>query len=117
MIKIDDQSNMPIYEQIIKEIKRNIFEGKLKAEEQMPSIRELAKNLGVNPNTVKKSYTILENENIIVTKSTKGTFITNQLDKIVEEAKEKCYNIIECEIKELKRLKVDHKEILERISR
>lgn len=117
MIKIDNQSSMPIYEQIIKEIKRNIFEGKLKAEEQIPSIRQLAQTLGVNPNTVKKSYTILENEKIIITRSTKGTFITNHTDKIVEEAKEKCYNIIECEIKELKKLKVDHKEILERISR
>lgn len=117
MIKIDNQSSMPIYEQIIKEIKRNIFEGKLKAEEQIPSIRQLAQTLGVNPNTVKKSYTILENEKIIITRSTKGTFITSHIDKIVEEAKEKCYNIIECEIKELKKLKVDHKEILERISR
>ena len=64
MITLDEQSRIPIYEQIINEVKRNVLEGFLKPKDQIPSIRELANTLGINPNTVKKSYTALENQNI-----------------------------------------------------
>ena len=57
IISLDYQSRTPIYEQIIKEVERYVALNILKPNEQIPSIRELATNLGINPNTVKKAYT------------------------------------------------------------
>lgn len=115
MITLDDQSRIPIYEQIINEVKRNVLEGFLKPKDQIPSIRELANTLGINPNTVKKSYTVLENQNIIQSKSTKGTFITAKIDQILHDAVETCYNKIDAEIETLENLGISKSDILERI--
>lgn len=117
MIELDEQSTMPIYEQIIHEIKRNVLQGKLKPKDQIPSIRELANTLGVNPNTVKKSYSILENQHIIQSRSTKGTFITSKIDHILQDTIDLCYNNIEMEIEQLIKLGISKDEIIERISR
>ncbi len=115
MITLDEKSRIPIYEQIINEVKRNILQGFLKPKEQIPSIRELATTLGINPNTVKKSYAVLENQNIIQSRSTKGTFITSKIDHILEETVDSCYNRIIKEINELKRLGISERDILEKI--
>ena len=56
MINIDYKNSAPIYEQIVEQIERYIAFGVMKPKEQIPSIRELASNLGINPNTVKKAY-------------------------------------------------------------
>ena len=56
IINLDYQSRTPIYEQIINEFERYVALGILKPKEQIPSIRELASTLGINLNTVKKSY-------------------------------------------------------------
>ncbi len=115
MITLDEQSRIPIYEQIVNEVKRNVVEGFLKPKDQIPSIRELATTLGINPNTVKKSYTALENQNIIQSQSTKGTFISAKIDHILQDTIDKCYNNIETEIETLKNLGISQNEILERI--
>lgn len=115
MIELNYQSRTPIYEQIINEVKRNVLEGVLKPKDQIPSIRELATSLGVNPNTVKKSYTILENQNVIQSISTRGTFITEKIDHIVQEMIETCYNKIENEVCQLHKLGLTTEEIKERI--
>ena len=59
-ININYNSRIPIYEQIVSEIERLVSLNILKPDSQIPSIRELACTLGINPNTVKKSYDILE---------------------------------------------------------
>ena len=65
MINLDYQSRTPIYEQIISQIEKYVALGVLKPKEQIPSIREMASVLGINPNTVKKAYSILESRNIL----------------------------------------------------
>ncbi|MCI8394194.1 MAG: GntR family transcriptional regulator [Bacilli bacterium] len=115
MIDIDYQSRTPIYVQIVNEIEKCIIHGKLKPEDQMPSIRELASELGINPNTVKKSYSELENKNIIKSISTKGTFITSKIEEIVEEKINTSFGVIQKEIDELKMLGFTLDEIRERI--
>ena len=114
MITLDEQSRTPIYEQIINEIKRNVIQGSLKPHEQIPSIRELASTLGINPNTVKKSYMVLENQNIIESRSTKGTFISPKIDHILQDTVNLCYNKIEMEILQLQKLGIKKEEILKR---
>lgn len=83
-INIDFGKRTPIYEQIIEEVERLVSLNILKENEQIPSIRDLACTLSINPNTVKKAYDILESKNIIVSKSTKGTFISENVHKAKE---------------------------------
>lgn len=112
MINIDYQSRIPIYKQIENEIERYVSLGILKPNEQIYSIRELAANLGINPNTVKKAYTELEIKGVIKTISTKGTFITENIDTIRKEKIQERINKIKAEIGELKKLGLTQEEIM-----
>ena len=65
MFDLDLQSRTPIYEQLYKKTIELIIKGVLKENEQLPSVRSLAKEIGVNPNTVAKAYQELERNNYI----------------------------------------------------
>lgn len=116
-INLDYQSRIPIYEQIVNNIKKYVAVGILREKSQIPSIRELANNLGINPNTVKKAYDILENKGVIMTISTKGTFISNNTKMVLENKIDKEINLIKDKIRELENMGISKKEIIERIEK
>ena len=116
MINLDYQSRMPIYEQIVREIEKFVALDILKPEQQIPSIREMATTLGVNPNTVKKAYSILESRGVIVTLSTKGTYITQKIDKVVQKSIDDKIDEIKNIIEEIEKLGVSKDDIIKRIS-
>lgn len=107
---IDFHSHVPVYVQIKENIKSKILNGELKAGDFIPSIRTLAKNIGVNINTVSRAYRELEVEGIICAERGEGYFVTN-----IENSKIKLELIEEFEkmIQRLKQLKVSKKQILE----
>jgi GntR family transcriptional regulator len=74
---IDPDSGVPVYLQISHAIKRSIALGSLRGGEQIPSVREVAEMLTVNPNTVAKAYQLLERDRIVVTKKGIGTFVAD----------------------------------------
>lgn len=76
LLNIDSRSSKPIYEQIISGIKENILKGIFSPEDKLPSVREMASMLTVNPNTVSKAYNELEREKVIETIRGRGTFIS-----------------------------------------
>ncbi len=76
-IRIDNASNRPVYRQIIDQIKRDIALGRLIKDEKLPTVRQLAAQLTINPNTIAKAYRQLESEGIIVTRPGSGAFIAN----------------------------------------
>ena len=115
LISLDYQSRTPIYEQIVLEIERYVALGILKTEDQLPPIRELATELGINPNTVKKAYSILESKGVIVSLSTKGTFISIHTEKVTQEKIESKISDIKNIIEELEKLGLTREEILKRI--
>lgn len=115
LITLDYQSRIPIYEQIIKEFEKFIALGIIKPNEQIPSIRELAYSLGINPNTVRKSYEKMETMGIIKTVSTKGTFVTDASDIAIDNKINESINKIEEIIKELELLGISKKEILKKL--
>lgn len=117
MINLDYQSRMPIYEQIVQEIERYVALEILKPQQQIPSIREMASNLGVNPNTVKKAYDILESRGVIVTLSTKGTFITAKTDKILKNSIDEKIEKIKRDIKEIEKYGISKDEIIQRLTK
>jgi len=75
--RIDNTSDRPVYQQIIDQVKRDIALGRLIKDEKLPTVRQLAKQLAINPNTIAKAYRQLEQEGIIVTKPGAGAFVTN----------------------------------------
>ena len=76
-IRIDNASSRPVYRQIIDQIKRDIAMGRLIKDEKLPTVRQLAAQLAINPNTIAKAYRQLESEGIIVTRPGAGAFIAN----------------------------------------
>lgn len=75
-IQINSASNRPVYQQIIDHIKRDIALNRLKNGEKLPTVRQLAAQLAINPNTIAKAYRQLEQDGIIVTRPGAGAFIT-----------------------------------------
>ena len=80
MIQLDLRGNKSIYEQIIDKFKELIMRGTMKQGDKMPSVRELSRTLGVNPNTIQKAYRELERKGYIYTAAGVGTFVADKKD-------------------------------------
>ncbi|ACA46657.1 GntR family transcriptional regulator [Clostridium botulinum] len=113
-ILISNASEQPIYEQILCQIKAAIIQGELKEGEILPSIRNLAKEVGVSVITTKRAYEELEKEGFVETVKGKGTFVAAQNKELLREKKIK---IIEEKLNEViedsKLLDISYEEILE----
>lgn len=102
MIGIDLQNRKPIYEQIVERFQTLIVNGILEPDSQMPSVRSLAMELSINPNTIQKAYMILEQEGYIYPVKGRGNFVSgnaelkkkkqesifSELGELVEKGKE-----------------------------
>jgi len=88
-VTISYSSSLPIYEQIISQIRHQIINGQLKENDSLPSIRKLAKELGISIVTTKRAYDELEKESLIHTVRGKGSFIARQNKKLIREKKMK----------------------------
>ena len=111
MIIIDYKDTRPIYEQVAEKFKALILKGAMQADEQMPSVRSLAMELSINPNTIQKAYTELEREGFIYTVKGRGNFIAGT-EKLLEEKKKCCLDEILILIKEIMEYGVTGEEIL-----
>ncbi|MEJ6951485.1 GntR family transcriptional regulator [Natronospora cellulosivora (SeqCode)] len=78
---VDPQSGVPIYVQLKKQLKTSIANGLLKEGEKLPTVRELALELTINPNTVARVYKELERENVVRTERGRGTFVDVRTEK------------------------------------
>ena len=81
-IRIEPSSSVPIYRQIMDQIKFQIAAGVAKEGDKLPSVRELASSLAVNQNTILKVYTELTRENILVVERGEGTFVSSDSPRI-----------------------------------
>ena len=88
-IRIDNASDRAVYQQIIDQVKRDIACGKLMKEERLPTVRQLASQLAINPNTIAKAYQQLEREGIIVTRPGAGAFVANLDSSLSTSVKKK----------------------------
>jgi GntR family transcriptional regulator len=75
VLTVDPRSGVPIYLQIIEQIKRSVALGVLQAGEQLPTVKQLALDLTVNPNTVARAYRELERDSVIETSPGRGSFV------------------------------------------
>ncbi len=115
MVNLDYQSRASIYEQIINEIERYVALGIYKPLQQLPSVRELASNLGINPNTVKKAYSELEKKGVITTISTKGSFVSENVEDVVNMRVEQGIANIKEIISSLEKLGLTKEDIIKKI--
>jgi GntR family transcriptional regulator len=76
LVNLDAHDRRPLYLQIMDEVRRAVVRGTLRAEEPLPSVRELAAELVVNPRTVSQAYHELEREGVVYTRRGHGTFVS-----------------------------------------
>ena len=81
---IDPSSGTPIYRQLVDQVRQAVASGVLRAGDKLPSVRDLAVELAVNPNTVAKAYQELEREGVVETPRGRGSFIADR-DHTVSE--------------------------------
>ena len=112
MVIIDKTSRRPYYEQLVLSIKEDILHGILEPGDKIPSVREMAKQLLMNPNTVSKAYQILEGEQVLVTVKGRGTFV-KQSEKGVRDLRriEELQNQFKELVIEAKHLQVTQSEL------
>ncbi len=88
MFELDLRSRIPIYEQLVERIKEMIIAELLKTDEQLPSVRSLAQQLTINPNTIQKAYRELEHQGYVYTVQGRGNFVAPVMEKMQNEKKE-----------------------------
>lgn len=85
-MKFEFDNNIPIYVQLVEQLKIYIISGKLKPGERLPSVRDLALETKVNPNTMQKAFVELETLKLIYTESTNGRYVTTD-EKLISRIK------------------------------
>lgn len=83
MLQIDVMSRTPVYEQIVSQIERLVAAGVMSPGDQMPSVRGLSMQLSVNPNTIQKAYTELDNRGYVTSVPGKGCFISPEAATLI----------------------------------
>jgi GntR family transcriptional regulator len=112
MITIETSGFIPIYEQIKKGVKSEISLGVLKANEALPSIRDLAAELVVNPNTVARAYRELELEGFITTRKGKASFVAENSSSLIQGEKARLLeDVFDRAITEARKFGLDAAEI------
>lgn len=112
MILIDYKSRTPIYEQIIENVKTLIVSGVLQRDEQLPSVRQLAQELAINPNTIQRAYAELEREGIIYSLKGRGSFVGSSLGELRSVQQTELLAQLEVLSRELMQLEVRKEQIL-----
>jgi DNA-binding transcriptional regulator YhcF (GntR family) len=107
---------IPIYVQIIQYIKKKIILAEIKGGERLPSVRDFAIEFKVNPNTIQRVYTELENEKLIFTQRGIGKFVTEESDVVTKLKKDMFNEIIDNFIRDSKELGFSKDEIVTIIS-
>ena len=117
-INIDPSSGLPIYLQIAQQIKTAVAMGRLLPEEPLPSVRQLAVELAVNPNTVARAYLDLEIEGVIYKRQGAGTFVSGQgVEMSKQERRRVLSELFERALVEGVNLGMDERELRETFER
>jgi len=111
---IDPSSGTPIYRQIVDQVRQAVASGVLRAGEKLPSVRDMAVELAVNPNTIAKAYQELERDGVIETPRGKGSYVADREDVLSEaERARQLSEVIHRLVAEAYRLRVPADRVLQ----
>ena len=116
MLQLNYRDAKPIYEQIKDGIRHLLLSNAILADEKLPSVRELASNLAINPNTIQKAYRELEQEGYVYTVSGRGSFAA-PLDEVGTARQQMLFAQFDEAVTELLYLKKTPEELKQRIDR
>jgi GntR family transcriptional regulator len=88
-LHVDTASRLPIYRQLAQQIREAIARGELQPEKGLPSVRQLSRDLVVNPNTVARAYTELEREGLLVSRPGRGIFVAQPRNDLTPAARDR----------------------------
>lgn len=88
-LRIDPAAPEPLFEQIGQRVKESVAAGLMAPGDRLPSVRELARELAINPNTVARAYEALERDGVIVRRQGSGCFITEQASPLRDDERKK----------------------------
>lgn len=115
-MKWEFKNGIPIYLQIIDQIKRQIVSGELAPGSRIPAVRDLAQEAGVNPNTMQRALTQLEQEGLLYTQRTSGRFVTQE-EEIMKQTRIQLSDEYIAELfKHLQELGLSRDDIVEAVS-
>ncbi len=117
MIQVDLRSRQPLYEQLYENIRKLILDGDLSQDEQLPSVRELASDLAINPNTIQKAFRQLERDGYVYAVRGKGNFVDVIKKDIREREQKAALARLSIAVEEAKRLDISVEEIEEEVRR
>lgn len=106
-------SDRPIYSQLIEQITLAIVSGEYRSGDKLPSVRDLAQEAAVNPNTMQKALSELEREGLVYTQRTAGRFITEDIAMIEEKKQQLALRQIEKFLTRMSGLGISHEKIIE----
>ena len=116
MIYINYQDRRPIYEQIVERFANLIVKGALEPGSQMPSVRQMAAELSINPNTIQKAYGVLEQEGYIYPVKGRGSFVAGD-DAVREKRRQVSLDRLDVCLREIRDLGMDREECLAEVCR
>ena len=114
MIQLNYRDPRPIYEQVKDGIRKLAYSGVMEPDEKLPSVRELASKLAINPNTISKAYKELEQEGFLYTITGRGTFINQDFD-LNDRRKNELFQQFDKVVKELYESSVSIEALKERL--
>jgi len=109
---VDLRDRKQLYEQLIDNIKALILSGDLKKDDKLPSVRSLAKELGINPNTIQKAYTELERCGIIVSMPGRGSMVLAERESLRDEMSGKLENAMTALAREMRESGIGKEEFV-----
>lgn len=111
MIIINYKDRRPIYEQVVERFKELILKGVLEPDSQLPSVRVLAMDLSINPNTIQRAYAELERQGYIYSVKGKGSFITAN-DLLLQQKRMEIFQDLVRVVQEAKRIGISEEEFV-----
>lgn len=117
-LRISDQDGVPIYVQVVRQIKYLISSGRLAAGAQLPPVRKLAEQLLINPNTVARAYRELEGDGLVTSRQGAGVFVADGVSPLARREQQRLLaERIDVLLTEARHMKVDVEALIEMIRR
>ena len=114
MILLDYRDSRPIYEQVQDGLRKLMVTGVMQEGEKLPSVRALAGQLAINPNTIQRAYEALEREGYVYSIGGKGSFVAPRRE-VDDGRKEELFKQLDAAVKELRFLGVTREELIKRM--